>query len=194
MPAQRHAVPRRARSRRTSGRGRPWRSPDPREPARQGVQRARQVDRPSRSRPPRRPDRTARSPARSSDATERSARAAPRSRTTARRCRERIAEGASGSTRKREAAGRSQLAGERPHLLDRVDDRVVLADRVGRRRELHHERPESQPREQLEAALRATRRDSAAPRGRTRPGRRSRMRASSRLCRASSAWSSSPSR
>jgi hypothetical protein len=53
----------------------------------------------------------------------------------------------------REPSGPSQLAGERGDPFQRLDDRVVLADRLRRWRVFHHQRAEAEPREQLEAAL-----------------------------------------
>ena len=65
----------------------------------------------------------------------------------------RIAEPPSGSTRTptRPAARRSSASAA--HAFERVDHGVFLADGLRRRRELHDERSESQPREQLEAPL-----------------------------------------
>jgi len=58
-----------------------------------------------------------------------------------------------GQDAQREAAGLLQFGRKRLHVIDRVEEAVVLADGLRSRRELHDERAESEPRKQLEAAL-----------------------------------------
>ena len=84
----------------------------------------------------------------------------------------RIADGASGSTRSPKRPAARQRLSQLAHLLDRGRRAVVLADRLGVRRVFHDERAESEPREELEAALARRAAVAQSLRRRIRPERR----------------------